>query len=240
MRRFHVLLLIMLTSLLCSCTGLMRGLSNNSFASNAFPPVLVSVDMPLITEGVVSPYLFAMGGYRIAEGFVTVYGTNEPNSPVAIVALCDAPEHWQWDISPDIVYRVADSGKVTLGDKEFSALTYIATRKKDPFAPVMLGETEQWLVRRYSMLVNFRQSKLILEYREPMPAGLDEENVYGPYGAQLPAVVKIAANARAAFTVMFVQPDKIQSMQWNKVLDTEYLDKFFGKISPKDPYILNY
>ena len=72
-----------------------------------------------------------------------------------------------------------------LGGESFYGSVRIVNGAKDPFAPLFAPEDQwaslDWLVQRFACLNDFRRSKLILEYREPLPAslkGVSEVPVY--------------------------------------------------------------
>ena len=62
------------------------------------------------------------------------------------------------------------------GGESFYGNIRIVNGAKDPFASLFVPEEQwasiDWLVQRFACLNDFKRAKLILEYREPLPASL--------------------------------------------------------------------
>ena len=186
MKTIRFFLLWCMVVAISACTPFYRGFEGSTLVSPARPDVSVSVvDMPMLAHGQIAPFLNTDQGYQFPETLVSVYGTDAA-SPVAIVALSFVPSNaWEWDPLSFSGPMAQQNMGTVFGGESFYGSVRIVNGAKDPFAP-LFAPAEQWasldwLVQRFACLNDFRRSKLILEYREPLPAslkGVSEVPVY--------------------------------------------------------------
>lgn len=182
MNRVLVCVTLGLFVLTAGCTSaLQRGMQDSTYVSTARPALAIkAVDMPLITGGEVSINLDGVGaiGGLPLNAWVAVYGKGDPQSPIAIVGLAEIARGWYWDSDGQRPFSV-DKGVEMFNNDGFAACTYIVDSKRDAFSAVA-GLTDEskpmrWLVRGYAARYNFNETKVILEYREPLPANLADQ-----------------------------------------------------------------
>lgn len=239
----RILLFAATALLLCAagCTGaLQRGMQGNTYVSTARPAIsMKAVDMPLITAGEGSAVLNwtgAMGGLPVRT-WLAVYGKGSAQSPLAIVALADAPSGWYWDSDGYRSFSV-DRGVEIYNNVGYDACTYIVSDKQDPFTALVGASNEskpvRWLARGFAARYNFNDTKLVMEYREPLP-----ENFAGlqalPSG-QTDQLRAFEQRAHAAFAVGPL-PENLAGTQrgYAKNILWQYMDqRFLGTISQYD------
>ena len=128
------------------------------------------------------------------------------------------------------------------GGESFYGSVRIVNGAKDPFAPLFAPEDQwvslDWLVQRFACLNDFRRSKLILEYREPLPAslkGVSEVPVYNE------AVQAFRERAAKVFHVQYGEaPMPKDEAPYIKTLNARYMGNFLGSMSVKEPLFPNY
>lgn len=243
MKTIRFLLLWCMVAALAACTPFYRGFEGTMLVSPARPDVSAGVtDMPMLAHGQLAPFLNTDQGYQFPETFVSVYGTDAA-SPVAIVALSFVPNNnWEWDpLSFSGPLAQQNMGAV-FGDESFYGSVRIVNGAKDPFAPLFAPEDQlasiDWLVQRFACLNDFRRSKLILEYREPLPAslkGVSEVPVYNE------AVQAFRERAAKAFHVQYGEaPAPKDAAPYIKTLNARYMGNFLGSMSVKEILFPNY
>lgn len=174
MKTIRFFLLWCMVVAISACTPFYRGFEGSTLVSPARPDVSVSVvDMPMLAHGQIAPFLNTDQGYQFPETLVSVYGTDAA-SPVAIVALSFVPSNaWEWDPLSFSGPMAQQNMGTVFGGESFYGSVRIVNGAKDPFAPLFAPEDQwaslDWLVQRFACLNDFRRSKLILEYREPLP-----------------------------------------------------------------------
>lgn len=174
MKTIRFFLLWCMVVAISACTPFYRGFEGSTLVSPARPDVSVSVvDMPMLAHGQIAPFLNTDQGYQFPETLVSAYGTDAA-SPVAIVALSFVPSNaWEWDPLSFSGPMAQQNMGTVFGGESFYGSVRIVNGAKDPFAPLFAPEDQwaslDWLVQRFACLNDFRRSKLILEYREPLP-----------------------------------------------------------------------
>lgn len=166
-------------SLLSGCAGLQRGMEGTSLVSSARPVIEISVpDLPLRTAG------FAVASVTTGDSlsgvsvntWLAVYGGTTLEQPMAIVALSEAPSTYYWDSDLYQMFSV-DHGVASYDGQGFYTSTYIVNGSKDPFAallPTNEPENQRFIARRLAQRSNFNDTKVTLEYREPLPADVGQ------------------------------------------------------------------
>lgn len=227
-----------LVALMAGCTGAQqRGMQGNAYVSTARPAIsMQAANMPLITGGEATVNLDGagvLGGLQL-NAWLAVYGKGDSQSPLAIVAMAEVPRGWYWDSDGQRPFSV-DKGVEVFNNDGYAASTYIVDSKRDPFAAVAgLNDDSRpmrWLVRGFAARYNFNDTKVVMEYREPLPENLaGQETLTESMTDQLKAFEQ---RADAAFTVASVpQNTKGIIAGYAKNIRWQYLDhRFWGTVS---------
>ena len=237
MKTFRVHLLCALMLLLAACSPLRRGFDGNALVSPARPDVTMeAVGLPMLANGQIYPFMNTNQGFQFPDTLLSVYGTNAA-APMAIVVLSCVPNAgWNWDPLSFSGPQGAETPGVVFGDQEFFGTVRIVNGKSDPFSPLVTQDAASlnWLAQRFAALEDFRQAKLILEYREPLP-----ESLVGATSVPLydPAVIAFRERAAKAFTVRFGGAPSVGKAPYIKTLNARYLGAFLGSMAPKDVFI---
>ncbi len=212
---------LLLTILLLGCSAVQqRGVAGNAYVSTSRPAVAVHVkDMPLVTSGRGTGRLYRPNMAAVPVNVRTaVFGT-KASAPMAIVTHAELPnDFWIWTS----VYPRPRSSKLTtevIGGQPFAAFTYLVPCKNDPYAGLVGDPTQivkegykdgddpapaYWLARYLAIRTNFNHDKIILEYREPAPRGLETmESI--PFG-MTDQIREFEERARKAFTLGLPDP----------------------------------
>ncbi|WP_353119997.1 DUF4851 domain-containing protein [Nitratidesulfovibrio sp.] len=208
---------LLLGVLLAACAPLTRGLSGNAVVSSSRPPVVVrpASGFDLLGSGTASPLLDTELGLRHADVGWAFYADATRERQLAVL-LSETPTGWQWELDVSSPWREVRRDVYAVGPARFAGATFLMPAPADPFAsmlpaPPRLAPDEgewRWLVRRYTQLFDFRAVKLVVEYREPVPAGVGEQLADALDAGQLPAgraaalLGEFEARSRAAFTVL--------------------------------------
>ena len=239
MNRVLLCVTLGLLALMAGCTGaLQRGMQNTAYVSTARPAIsMKAVNMPLLTGGETSVSLDGAGviGGLPLHAWVAVYGKGDPQSPLAIVGLAEVPRGWYWDSDGQRPFSV-DKGVEIFNNDGFAASTYIVDSKKDAFS-ALAGLTDEakpmrWLTRGFAARYNFNDTKVILEYREPLPESLTE--------SQTDQLRAFEQRASAAFAVASVSEHMTGiTEEYAKNIRGQYLDhRFWGTASKYDTFVL--
>ena len=219
---------LLVPSLVLSCLFLLgcsaaqqRGVAGDAYVSTSRPAVAVHVkDMPLVTSGRGTGHLLRpnMAGAVPVTVRTAVFGS-KASAPMAIVTHAELPNDlWIWTS----VYPRPRSSKLTtevVGGQPFAAFTYLVPCKNDPYAGLVGDPTKivkegyrdgddpapaYWIARYFALRTNFNHDKIILEYREPAPKGLETmENI--PFG-MTDQIREFEDRARKAFTLDLPDP----------------------------------
>ena len=120
----------------------------------------------------------------------------------------------------------------------YDACTYIVSGKDDPFAAIA-GTSEaakptSWLARSFAARYNFNDTKLVMEYREPLPENFAGLKVL-PSG-QTDQLRAFEQRAHDAFAVGPL-PENLSGIQrgYAKNILWQYMDqRFLGTVSQYD------
>lgn len=207
MRKFLTLLILLSFPLaLAGCSeALQRGLMGQSYISTARPSITLGVkNMPLLTggQGMASLENTGMLGGLTVDVWLAAYGEGGL-SPLAIVAQAQLPQGWYWDGILQSPFSV-DQGAETFNGVSYQAWTYVIDPADDAFGALVTGvkpdgSPQKWMVRAYAARYNFNQDKIILQYREPLPEGIESLSSL-PLG-QGDLLIAFAQRARDAFQV---------------------------------------
>lgn len=178
-----------------------------------------------------------MAGGLPIRVWLAVYGAGDI-SPMAVVAQAEVPQGWYWDGIMRRPFSVDDGVEVFDG-VGYQACTYIVDSSRDPFGALVAGKTPEgrpvrWLARGFAARYNFNDDKIIMEYREPLPAGIESLSAL-PLGAA-DTLKDFEQRARETFSVGPVPADLsplrqgyAQGVQW------QYMDEsFLGTVSQYD------
>lgn len=211
---------------LCGCKyALQRGMVDNSYISTARPAIAVAVNnLPLMTSGQGMASLDwsdMLGGLNI-QMWMAVYGAGGL-APLAIVAQANVPQGWYWD---GILYKTfsVDQNIENFGGVGYQVCTFIVNPQKSPFGGLVTGimpdgQPQLWIARYMAARYNFNDSKIILQYMEPLPAGISSLDAL-PMGMG-DFLRQFEQRARDAFTVQnnpeipaAVSTSYIQGIRW--------------------------
>ncbi len=237
MKTIRFCLLWCLVVLFAACTPLHRGFEGAVLVSPTRPDIAVSVeDLPMLAHGRLTPFLKADSGYQFPETLLSVYG-KDSRSPLAIVALSFVPNNaWEWDLPSFSGPLAQETEGASFGGESYYGTIRIVNGDKDPFSPLVVPAEEaasvDWLAQRFVALEDFWKAKIILEYREPLPASLR-----GATSVPLYAEEVRAFQARAAKTFQVRTNTGLSASAATPYLETlnaKYLGAFLGNMSPKD------
>ena len=224
-------------ALLAACAPFYRGFEGSSVVSPARPDVTIGAkELPLLSQGQISPFLNTDQGYQFPEVFVSVYGTDAA-SPMAIVTLAGVPNNaWEWDPLTFSGPLAQQTLGATFGEQSFYGNVRIVNGAEDAFSPLFADKEQwaslRWLAQRFAVLEDFSRAKIILEYREPLPASLASSAGQLPvYSDQMQA---FRERASKAFEVRFggaASPDA--AAPYIKTLNARYMGTFLGSMSLK-------
>ncbi len=231
--------------LMAGCSSaLQRGMQDSTYVSTARPSIAIkAVNMPLITGGEVNVSLDDTGviGGLSLNAWVAVYGKGDPQSPIAIVGLADVPRGWYWDGDGQRSFSV-DKGVEIFNNIGFAASTYIVDSKRDPFSAVAgLTDTSKpmsWLVRGFAARYNFNETKIILEYREPLPENFAGQQALTESNTDQLKAFEQRASAAFAVAAAAERMPRITS-GYAKNIRRQYMDHlFWGTASRYDTFDL--
>lgn len=153
---------------------LQRGLNDNVFISTGRPALAVEVKAPLsVTHaGVVDIMPEVDSGQASAKLWYALYAdtANHITSPAQLlVILSETGDQWIWALDTTSGQHEVHQKAVTFDGQQGRAATFVLSATKDPWNTVMNTPEQDFLVRRFTFLPHRRLTKLILEYREPLP-----------------------------------------------------------------------
>lgn len=241
MKLLRILLVSIFLILGTACTPLIRGMEGGSLVSGGQPPLTISCTLPLKATGSANPFIMTDAGFQTPETWLAVYGAESPTSPLAIAVFSEAPERMQWDFASFSPVDGPVNGEVLFGGRAFASALRIIDAANDPFTPLLGLQAEQvselrWLAQRYTTLPHFRQGKVILEYREPLPAWA-ESSLRIPLLSD-PRLQAFSRRAQQVFDVQFAYAGPpIACVAPIQGLYQRPLGRFLGSLSPINPII---
>lgn len=231
------------------CTSLMRGFQQNQFVSNGYPALTASSNLPMTLNGKFSPMLLSDMQFITPQTWLAVYGAQTPQDPMALIAYAVAPNLYQWDLASASVPDSPVTSEVAFGGHNFSGSLHILNAANDPFGGYAATTPEQaantfWLVQRYANLSDFRKTKIVLEYREPLPEPLRHLADSSPAGISwtqnTPEVRAFIQRAEAAFTLQFAfDGASVTPSNWLRdipQINMREMGRFLGSLSLIDPF----
>ena len=194
----HILFFVCVLSLsLCACVaGQQRGMAGASYVSTSKPVFSMGVadSLPLIAGGRGTARLNEEPAGPQVDTWVALYGDFQ-QGPVAVIAHAQLPnDAWYWNNEMP-GSQCIDCGTEVIGDKAYDAWTHIVDDKRNPLAAE--DADGRWLVRTMTRRDNFDNNKIILEYRERLPEGIQSLTNLPVGGAEM--TLAFAERARKAF-----------------------------------------
>lgn len=238
-----VFLACALAALACGCgEKLQRGMLEQTYVSTARPAIAISVpNMPLMAAGRGSCNMFwtgMLGGLPI-DLWIAVYGQGGL-APMAIVTQAQVPQEWYWDSIMRQPFCV-DEGTEAFNGVTYQACTVLVNPATDPFGGMVTGtrpdgQPQLWMARYYAARYNFNKDKIILEYREPLPAGVESLTSL-PLGQGM-LLSEFAARAREVFKVA-APPRNPRNVADNFIQGVQFKymnQQFLGTVSQATPF----
>lgn len=197
MKKYIVLFVCSVSLCLSACVaGQQRGMAGATYVSTSKPAFSMAVadKLPLVAGGKGMARLDEEPGGPQVETWMALYG-NLQQGPVAVIAHAQLPnDAWYWNNEMP-GSRSADVGTEVIGDKAYDAWTHIVDDRRNPLATD--DATGRWLVRTLTRRDNFDVDKIILEYRERLPEGIQTLTTLPMGGADM--LQTFAERARKAF-----------------------------------------
>ncbi len=176
---------------------LQRGLVGESFVSTGQPAFALQAQAPLhLASAAVMDlqlqtpqlgntnasascwYALYVNAGNEAQAMPIAVAHDTSAKPSALLAfLVDAKNPWQWEMSVASGHLEVHVDSLELDGKPAHAATFVLPQDKDPWATLMHSSGasfaqatayEGTLVRRFTLLMQQRRAKLIIEYREPI------------------------------------------------------------------------
>lgn len=190
-------------------SGLIRGVADGMLVSPARPAVAVkpaadfaSVDARRVdlSPSVQNSMLQATS----VQAVYALYNHEDPQAaPAHLAALLAVSQNDEtWPVEPELGFPAIRHKKQDIDGFSGFADTYVLDAKDDPWAS---DEPAQWengsLVRRFTFILWFYKAKLIVEYREPLPAPSDM-----PLEDNIPLLTAFEARALESFRLLNGDP----------------------------------
>lgn len=236
--KMFIALLICLALSACNAVQ-RRGMLGDRYVSTSQPSVSMGVrDMPLITggEGRASLHRGGVLGGLSLNAWYALYGGGDGNSPLAVVAHAELPLPWLWDASMSPAFAVNEGAELVDG-VGFTAWTRIVEPERDPFVrwtnPALLENPDaparRWIARTFAARRGLDRSKILMEYREPLPADIESlPNAGGDFIAQF------EERARRAFVVGAGAPEARPERGYAQGILWRYMDDAFWGTASRD------
>lgn len=238
----QIITLVIFACLVGCGQGLQRGMMGTTYISTARPDIAISVqNLPMLTagQGICNlEWTGVMGGLPI-DIWLAVYGEGAL-APMAIVAQAQTPQGWQWDDDSQRPITV-DQGTAVIGGMDFDACTYTVDPANDPFGLLVTGRQpdgapQLWLARSFMARCNFNQDKIILEYREPLPAGVASLTAL-PIG-QDSLLRDFAKRASQTFSIARAPAGAKAERAYTNNIQWQYMgQRFLGTVSRLSTYL---
>lgn len=170
-----------------------RGLVGESFVSTGQPAFALQaephlalrsagvMDLSLLTQQLGNSNATASCWYALYVNHgdeahampINVSHDSTKKASALLAFLVDAKNPWQWEMSVASGHLEVHADNLEIDGKPAHAATFVLSQNKDPWAPLMshtgfAGQSTDTLVRRFTLLMQQRRAKLIIEYREPL------------------------------------------------------------------------
>ena len=190
-------------------SGLIRGVADGMLVSPARPAVAVkpAADFASVDARRVDLSPSVQNSMLQATSVQAVYALYNHEGPqaapahfVALLAVSQNDE--TWPVEPDLGFPAIRHKKQDIDGFSGFADTYVLDAKDDPWAS---DEPALWengsLVRRFTFILWFYKAKLIVEYREPLPAPSDM-----PLEDNIPLLTALETRALESFRLLNGDP----------------------------------
>ena len=197
-------------------SGLIRGVADGMLVSPARPAVAVkpAADFASVDARRVDLSPSVQNSMLQATSVQAVYALYNHEGPqaapahfVALLAVSQNDE--TWPVEPDLGFPAIRHKKQDIDGFSGFADTYVLDAKDDPWAS---DEPALWengsLVRRFTFILWFYKAKLIVEYREPLPAPSDM-----PLEDNIPLLTAFEARALESFRLLNGDPHALRQYQ---------------------------
>lgn len=172
-----------------ACVGarapLVRGVDaggKTGLVSNALPAMAVvpAPGFQLTASGVADTSVSMQGAAMGGASARVWYALNAADGPRQLVSsLADVDNNWEWSLNPSFTerrgLRVLHEAEASKAGASLSTFTYIRPAAKDPWMPAFLAAGQGWegdvLLRQYTWWTVANHTKIMVEYREPVPQG---------------------------------------------------------------------
>ena len=190
-------------------SGLIRGVADGMLVSPARPAVAVkpAADFASVDARRVDLSPSVQNSMLQATSVQAVYALYNHEGPQAAPAhlaalLAVSQNDETWPVEPELGFPAIRHKKQDIDGFSGFADTYVLDAKDDPWAS---DEPAQWengsLVRRFTFILWFYKAKLIVEYREPLPAPSDM-----PLEDNIPLLTAFEARALESFRLLNGDP----------------------------------
>ena len=182
--------------------GLVRGVADGMLVSPARPAVAVRPAPAFALADarradLAPPVQGSMLHSTSVQVFYALYDRETPDPARLAAVLAISPQKETWPVQPEMDFPVLRHQALDLDGFSGFADTYVLPAADDPWH----DEAEAWtggsLVRRFTFILWFYKAKLIVEYREPLPAPTDL-----PLADNLPALAAFEGRALSSFNLL--------------------------------------
>lgn len=246
---FHFVCAALLAVAVTGCTAAQqRGMQGDAYVSSTRPAIEVKVqNLPLRTFGSGTAALTSSGvlGGLPVQVWLAVYGKTDAKSPLAVVAQAEVPSEWYWDSDTYKPFSI-NQGVEVFDNVGYQACTYIVDGAGDAFSGLVAadapdGEAKniRWIVRGFAARYNFNYDKIVMQYREPLPADITSLSAL-PMGRG-DFVKAFEQRARETFVVKaFSATDVAVRKAYANSIYWQYMgENFLGTVSKYDSYGFN-
>lgn len=235
--------LLFIVALATGCASLQRGTAGDGLTSTSQPDVFISTpDLTVVTSGAANPNLYTSVGYRPVQMWYQLSAPQgKANNAQAISIIAKTPQNWEWELDLSASINDVAQGTADLDGYTFTVSTYILDADKNAFTTFVEEKNgsspEKWLARRFTRLDYFRTIKVVMDYREPLPAifenGFDLMN-----DEQVKELNAFAARAEKIFDVQYdVKHGMEVHTQYGVAgVTTRDFEHMLGMMAPKDPF----
>lgn len=183
------------------------GMTGGVLSSNAHPAVAVlpSAEFAPVAHGVTDVGVPLNASLTATAGARVWYAlhADKTGTRQLVASLAEVGDALEWSLNPGMIDRqglpMLNEGPVVRAGADISSYTYVRPAAKDPWMRPFADHGKAWeggvLVRQYTWWSMANQVKLVVEYREPVPAGTD-------LSYDLMALRAFEERADAAFTLL--------------------------------------
>ena len=215
----------------CTLAGQQRGVVDGRYVSTTRPAISVGINnsLPLTAAGRGNAYLkddVLISGLPV-DMWIATYG-NAQTKAMAIIAQAEVPPNWFWD--GDMRRPLSINERVEIIDGQaFQACTFTENISRSPFGRITASATDSgpeiWVVRAFATRFNGDRDKIILEYREPLPADITDIGAM-PYGRGN-FIGEFEERAKKVFSISLPPKGIIVPQAFAQGIQWQYLGKKF-------------